>query len=127
MIRQAIVLADSNNQKLAKDFLAYLNQPEVISKYIKAAGGRYLPVNKKVLADPFWTDPADPHISKAVQPFLKEEIRLPYTVLNPAYSLVLKESIWGKALTKVVVDKLSPEQAADQAIAEIKQIFAEWN
>ena len=27
------------------------NQPEVLSKYLKAAGGRYLPVNKQVLAD----------------------------------------------------------------------------
>ena len=126
MIRQAIVLADSNNLKLAKNFLAYFNQPEVISKYIKAARGRYLPVNKKVLADPFWTDRADPHISTAVQPFLKGEIRLPYTVLNPAYSLVLKDSIWGKAITKVVLDHLSPEQAADKAIAQIKEIFEEW-
>jgi multiple sugar transport system substrate-binding protein len=40
---------------------------------------------------------------------------------------VLKDSIWGKALTKVVLDNLSPEQAADEAIAQIKQIFEEWN
>ena len=126
MIRQAIVFADSHNQKLAKDFLAYFNQPEVISKYIKAAGGRYLPVNKKVLADSFWTDTREPHISTAVLPFLKGEIRLPYTVLNPAYSIVLKDSIWGKALTQVVLDNLSPEQAADKASAQIKEIFAQW-
>ncbi|MGK7936757.1 MAG: ABC transporter substrate-binding protein [Xenococcaceae cyanobacterium] len=126
MIRQAIVLADSNKQKLAKDFLAYFNQPEVLSKYLKAAGGRYLPVNKQILTDTFWTDPADPHISTAIQPFLQEEITLPYTVLNPAYSIVLKDSIWGKALTKVVLDRRSPEQAADEAIAQIKEIFAQW-
>ena len=126
MIRQAIVLADSNQQKLAKDFLAYFNQPEVLSKYIKAAGGRYLPVNKQILTDTFWTDPADPHISTAIQPFLQEEITLSYTVLNPAYSIVLKDSIWGKALTKVIIDQRSPEQAADEAIAQIKEIFAQW-
>ena len=126
MIRQAIVLADSNKQKLAKDFLTYFNQPEVLSKYIKAAGGRYLPVNKQILTDTFWTDPADPHISTAIQPFLQEEITLPYTVLNPAYSIVLKDSIWGKALTRVVIDRHSPEQAADEAIAQIKKIFAQW-
>ncbi len=126
MIRQAIVLADSNKQKLAKEFLAYFNQPEVLSKYLKAAGGRYLPVNKQILTDTFWTDPTDPHISTAIQPFLQEEITLPYTVLNPAYSIVLKDSIWGKALTKVVLDRRSPEQAADEAIAQIKEIFAQW-
>ena len=126
MIRQAVVLSDSKNQKLAKDFLAYLIRPEIIGNYLKAAGGRYLPVNKKVLTDTFWTDPDDPHISTAVQPFLRGEITLPYTVSNPAYSLVLKDSIWGKALTKVVLDNLSPEQATDEAIAQIKEIFAEW-
>ena len=78
------------------------------------------------MADSFWTDTRDPHISTAVQPFLKGEIRLPYTVLNPAYSIVLKDSIWGKAFTKVVLDNLSPEQAADEAIAQIKEIFANW-
>jgi multiple sugar transport system substrate-binding protein len=126
MIRQAVVLTDSKNQKLAKEFLAYFNQPEVVGKYLKTAGGRYLPVNQKVLTDSFWTDPADPHISTAIQPFLKQQMRLPYTNLNPAYSLVLKESIWGKAIAKVVLDKLSPERAADEAIARIKQIFAQW-
>jgi multiple sugar transport system substrate-binding protein len=126
MIRQAIILADSNKQELAKDFLSYFNQPEVLSTYIKATGGRYLPVNKKVLADPFWTDPADPHISTAVQPFLKGEFRLPYTVLNPAYSLVLKNSVWGNAIAKVVSDKLPPQQAGDEAISRIKKIFTEW-
>ncbi|MGL6344393.1 MAG: ABC transporter substrate-binding protein [Waterburya sp.] len=126
MIRQAIVLADSKKQKLAKDFLTYLNQPEVLSKYIKATRGRYLPVNRQVLADPFWTDPADPHISTAVKPFLKGDFRLSYTVINPAYSLVLKNSIWGKAITRVAINKISPEQAADEAISKIQQIFAEW-
>jgi multiple sugar transport system substrate-binding protein len=126
MIRQAIILADSNKQELAKDFLSYFNQPEVLSTYIKATGGRYLPVNKKVLADPFWTDPADPHISTAVKPFLEGKMRLPYTVLNPAYSLVLKNSVWGNAIAKVVSDKISPEQAGDEAISKIKQIFTEW-
>ena len=126
LIKQAVVLSDSKNQNLAKDFLAYLIQPEVIGNYLKAAGGRFLPVNKQVWKDPFWTDPADPHVSSAAQSFIKEQTRLFYTVQNPAYSLVIKNSIWGKALTKVVLDNLSPEQAADEAIAQIKEIFAQW-
>ena len=126
LVRQAIILADAPNQKLAQEFLSYLIQPEIIGNYLKAAGGRFFPVNNKSWSDPFWTDPSDPHISKAAQPFLNQQTRLSYTSLNPAYSLVLKEGIWGQALNRIAVDKISPEQAADEALAKIKEIFEEW-
>ena len=102
------------------------NYPEVVSDYLKAAGGRFFPVNNKSWSDPFWTDPADPHISTAAKPFINQQTRLSHTALNPAYSLVLQEGIWGQALNDIVVDKISPEQAADKAIAQIKAIFKNW-
>jgi len=40
--------------------------------------------------------------------------------------MVLKENVWGKAIQRVLVDRSSLEQAADEAIARIKQIFAQW-
>ena len=126
LVRKAIILADAPNQKLAKEFLSYLIQPQIIGDYLKAAGGRFFPVNHKSWSDPFWTDPADPHISTAAQPFLNQQTRLSYTALNPAYSLVLKEGIWGQALNRIAVDNISAEQAADEAIAQIKEIFAQW-
>ena len=126
LVRQAIVLEDAPHQKLAKDFLSYFIQPKIISDYLKAAGGRFFPVNNQSWSDPFWTDPNDPHISTAAQPFLKQQTRLSYTALNPAYSLVLKKGVWGQALNRIAVDKISPEQAADEAIASIKKIFIEW-
>lgn len=127
LIRQAIILKDAPNQKLAQEFLSYLIQPEIIGDYLKAAGGRFFPVNDLSWKDPFWTDPRDPHISTAARPFLNQQTRLSYTVLNPAYSLVLKEGIWGQALNRIAVDKVAPERAADEAIAQIEAIFAEWN
>ena len=126
LVRQAVVFAESKNQKLAKNFLAYLIQPEIGGDYLKAAGGRFLPVHKLVWKDPFWTDPTDPHISTAAQPLIKGQTRLFYTAQNPAYSLVLKENVWGVALNRIVVDGISPEQAADRAIERIQQIFDEW-
>ena len=55
-----------------------------------------------------------------------EKSRLSYTSNNPAYSQVLEENIWGKTLNRIVVDRLSPEQAADEAIARIEEIFDQW-
>ncbi|PIG95357.1 ABC transporter substrate-binding protein [Gloeocapsopsis sp. IPPAS B-1203] len=126
LVRQVVIFAESQNLELAKDFITYLIQPKISGDYLKAAGGRTLPVHKLVWQDPFWTDPADPHISTAAQPLIKEQTRLFYTAQNPAYSVVLEENIWGDAIHKVVADGVSPEQAADEAIARIKQIFAEW-
>lgn len=125
-VRQAVLFAESNKQTLAKDFLAYLIRPEVTEDYLQAAGGRNLPVNKQVWKDPFWKDPTDPHISTAAKILIQGQTRPFYYVQNPAYSLVLNENIWGKALNKIVVDGISPEQAADEAIEQIKQIFNQW-
>jgi multiple sugar transport system substrate-binding protein len=126
LVRQAGIFAGSRNQSAAKEFLSYLIQPEIIENYLQSAGGRYLPVLTKLERSPFWTNTADPHISSATQLLNTGLTRSFYNIQNPAYSVVLEENIWGKTLNRIVVDQVSPEQAADEAIAQIKQIFAEW-
>ncbi|MDZ8186758.1 MAG: ABC transporter substrate-binding protein [Nostoc sp. ChiSLP02] len=125
-LRQAVLFADSQQQKKALDFLAYLVRSPVIGKYLKAAGGCNLPVMKPLWQDPFWKDPTDPHVSTAVKTITQGSTRLFPYVQNPAYSVVLEENIWGKALHRIIVDKISPEQATDEAIKQIKQIFSQW-
>ena len=49
-----------------------------------------------------------------------------YVVEHPAYSQVVAENVWGKAITRITVNQVSSEQAANQAIARIKEIFAQW-
>lgn len=127
LVREAIVLADAPHRELAKDFLAYLIQPEIIGNYLKAAGGRFFPVNDKSWSDSFWSDPGDPHISTAAKPFLNRQTRLSHTSLNPAYSLVLKEGVWGQALNRIVIDRVSADRAADEAIAKITELFQTWD
>ena len=125
-VQQVILLADSDNLEAAKDFLAYIIQPEINGKFLKVAGGRHSPVLKPVWQDSFWTDQNDPHVSTATHTFTKQPTRIYYTYQNPAYSIILKENVWGRALKKVLVEGISSEQATDEAIASMKQIFAEW-
>lgn len=125
-VQQVIVLEDSPHQKEAKEFLSYLIQPNTIGTYLKTAGGRHSPVLKSVWKDSFWTNPKDPHISIATHTFNSQPVRLFYTFDNPAYSLVLKENVWGKAIQKVIVEKVPSEQATDEAIKRVKEIFNEW-
>jgi hypothetical protein len=38
---------------------------------------------------------------------------------------VYGEHVWGRAVHRIVADGLTPEQAADEAIARVKQILSE--
>ncbi|WP_245562101.1 ABC transporter substrate-binding protein [Stanieria cyanosphaera] len=126
-IKQAVILRDSTHSNLAKEFLRYLIEPNILAEYIKASGIRNVPVQKPLWQDPFWQNSQDPYLTTTTKILTKCPTRLFYTERNPAYSVVLKNNVWGKALTKIVIDRITPEQAADNAIAEIKQIFANWN
>ncbi len=125
-VRQAVIIADSPNQAIAKEFLTYLIKPEVAGNYLKASGGRNLPILRSVWQDPFWRDPRDPHISMVAKTLNQGQTRLYAYVENPSYSGVLEENLWGKAIARIVVEKIPPEQAADEAIARIQQIFQKW-
>jgi len=127
MAEQSVIPVESKNQKLAKDFLKYIVQTEVMKKYLKNAGGRNSPVLQPVWKDPFWTNPQDPHISTVTKTLTRGNIRYFYVAQNPAYSRVLDKNIWGKAINRVIVNDITPEQATDAAILEIKQIYQEWN
>lgn len=125
-VKQAVIFASSKNQQAAKNFLSFLIQPENLGNYTKNSAGRQFPAMPQLLKDPFWKDPKDPHISVAAKQFTEGQTRPFYSVLNPAYVQVQEENVWGKALNRITIDNLSPEQAADEAITRIKNIFYEW-
>lgn len=125
-VKQVLTFTESKHPEAAKDFLSYLIQPENLGEYLEGSAGRYFPVMPQLLAQPFWQDESDPHISVAVKQFREGATRPMYQALNPAYSQVLAENVWGHALERVVVDDRSVAEAVDEAIARIKEIFAEW-
>jgi multiple sugar transport system substrate-binding protein len=45
---------------------------------------------------------------------------------NPANSQVFAENVWGKAMDRTIEDKWSSAKAADEAIARVKTIVAQW-
>ncbi|MBW4551808.1 MAG: ABC transporter substrate-binding protein [Aphanocapsa sp. GSE-SYN-MK-11-07L] len=125
LVRQAVIFKASRHQEQAKSFLRYLLRPDISNKYLKAAG-RSLPILIPVWKDPFWTNPADPHRSIVAKNLHRHQTRLYAYAQNPAYSMVSEQWVWGKAVSRIVEDKVSPEQAADETIANIKQIFQQW-
>ena len=126
LVEQAVIFNDAQHPELAKDFLAYITQPEVINEFLKESG-RHSPAHKSAYQDPYWTNSKDPHTSEVTETLTTSKIRPIYPANSPAYSMVLKENIWGQSLEKIALNNISPEQAADYAIARIKEIFAQWN
>jgi len=123
-VKKVVIFKESRNQEAAKSLLAYLIRPDNLAAYLKGAQGRYFPVMPELRDDPFWTDPEDPHISVSARDY-RQTRSFPQS-FNPAYSQVLSDNVWGQAIRAVVADGISPEAAADRAIAEIRAIFSDW-
>jgi multiple sugar transport system substrate-binding protein len=82
---------------------------------------------QKLLDQPFWLDPSDPHRMAAVMQVSSRPPNYDYTVAlgDWRHDTVWQEFTWGKAIHRVVVDGTSPEQAVDEAIARVKEILSE--
>lgn len=126
LVEQAVIFNDAEHPELAKEFLTYLTQPKVMNQFLKESG-RHSPVHTTAYQDPYWTNPQDRHISEVTKTLTKSNIRSIYPSNSPAYSIVLQENIWGQSLENIVLNGITSEQAADEAIARIKEIFAEWD
>ncbi|MEM8610816.1 MAG: ABC transporter substrate-binding protein [Cyanobacteria bacterium P01_H01_bin.105] len=123
-LKQAVILNKAMQQDMAKDFLAFLAQPNNLSTYTKGAQGRYLPVMPELFDDPFWKDKRDTHISVAVEQL--ENTRSAYQVLNPAYGEVAAQNVWGQVIQKMALGEFDSNLAADEAITAIQTIFDDW-
>jgi multiple sugar transport system substrate-binding protein len=125
LYRQAVVFAEANHHEMAKQFLTYFVNPDILNPYLKTSK-RNLPVTKTVLNDPFWGRSKDPHIATMIHVLTQELTRPTATAYHPAYSAVVSERVWTKAIHRILVDRISVEQASDEAIARVKQIFRQW-
>ncbi|MDJ0536873.1 MAG: ABC transporter substrate-binding protein [Xenococcaceae cyanobacterium MO_207.B15] len=125
LVEQAVIFTNSPHKQLAKNFLSYLMQPEISNQYLKDSG-RYSPTHEILYQDPYWNNLDDPHTSTVTKTLTKNLTRPIYPSKAPAYSLILKENVWGRSLEKILLDNVTPEVAADEAITRIKKIFAEW-
>jgi multiple sugar transport system substrate-binding protein len=123
-ISRAVVFRAGANPKLAGDFVRFLAEEGWLAHWLDFAGDRMLPPMRKLVEQPFWLDPSDPHrlraaISTLTQP--QQANNLGEWHLNR----VSRENVWGNAVHRIAAEGISPEQAVDEAIARIKQILAE--
>jgi multiple sugar transport system substrate-binding protein len=124
----ATVFKAGGHVPLAKEFVRFLVGEGWLAHYLEFSGERFLSPIPKLLQQPFWLDPSDPHRMAAVMQFENRPRSYDYSVVSgdPRHLVVDGERVWGKAVHRVAADGISPEQAVDEAIARIKQILSEY-
>jgi multiple sugar transport system substrate-binding protein len=127
IVLPALVFKDGGNVATAKDFVRFLVAEGWLMHYLNFSGERMLPSISKLLDQPFWLDPSDPHRMASAMQVSSRPLAHTYAVASGSWRHVRvdSENVWGKAVQRVAADGISPEQAVDEAIARIKQILAE--
>src|SRR4051812_22479355 len=115
----------AKNVAVAKDFLRYLIQPEVLNEYLKTGLGRRVPAMPSIVKnDPWWM--ADPHRKAyATQALLRPTVPV-FWAYNPAYAQVQNEHVWQTGWADIIQGGMTPQKAAEKAFKRIDDIFAKY-
>jgi multiple sugar transport system substrate-binding protein len=127
-LSHAVIFKAGKNPALAGDFVGFLAEEGWLAHWLDFAGDRWLPPMRKLVEQPFWLDPGDPHrMHAAIQILTRQHQYLGEGVRDNEVrsDRIGEEEVWGNAVHRVAVDGISPEQAVDEAIASIKQILSE--
>jgi multiple sugar transport system substrate-binding protein len=123
----AAVFKDGGHTATAKIFIRFLIAEGWLTHYLDFSGERMLPAMPKLLDQPFWLDPRDPHHMAAVMQVESRPTHYDYATVsgNWRYTLIEEQLVWPKAVHRVAADGATPKQAVDEAIARIKEILSE--
>jgi multiple sugar transport system substrate-binding protein len=123
----AVIFKDGGHVATAKEFVRFLAEGGWLAHWLTFAGDRYLPPMRRLVEQPFWLNPGDPHRMRAAIQILTRPHLIDAGVRDHEWQSdrISEENIWGKAVHRVVTEGISPEQAVDEAIARIKQILSE--
>jgi multiple sugar transport system substrate-binding protein len=122
----AVVFKDGDHSATAEAFVRFLVAEGWLAHYLNFSSERMLPPMQKLLDQPFWLDPSDPHRMAGVVQVSSRAMQYEYAQAGDVrHGRVYQECTWAKAIHRVAADGISPEQAVDEAIARIKQILSE--
>ena len=115
----------AKNVEVAKDFMKYWMQPNVMNENLKGGLGRWVPaIGQLVKDDPFWLQSSEPCLA----PYVKEAVLDPtipvFEGYTPAWGQLNAEQLWGQAHADVIKNAMTPSAAIDKAFKRAEQIFA---
>jgi len=121
----AVVFNAGGHVTTVHKFVRFLAAEGWLAHYLDFAGERMLPPMPKLLEQPFWLDPSDPHRMAAVMQVASRPMHHDYATVSGDWRYDRQENVWPKAINRIVTEGITPEQAVDEAIARIKQILSE--
>jgi multiple sugar transport system substrate-binding protein len=118
----------ARNPDVAKDFMKYFMQPQVMNENLKGGLGRWVPVIPSIVReDPWWTDSkSDPHRLAYVTEAVLNPTVPAYNGFNPAWGQVNAEQLWGQAHADVIKNGMTASAAVDKAFRRAETIFAKF-
>jgi multiple sugar transport system substrate-binding protein len=115
----------ARNVEVAKDFMKYFMQPEVMNQYLKSSLGRWVPaIGSIVKSDPWWLSDEDPHRKAYVTEASLGPTMPLFEGYSPAWGQANAEQLWGVAVADVIKNGMTPSQAIDKAFKRTEEIFA---
>jgi multiple sugar transport system substrate-binding protein len=123
----AVAFKDGGNVATVEAFVRFLLSEGWLMHYLNFSGERMLPPIPKLLDQPFWLDPSDPHRMAAAIQVASRPMAHNYAAAsgNFRHDLVEKANLWEETAHRVAKGELTAEQAVDEAIARIKEILSE--
>jgi len=122
----AVIPKGAKNVAVAKDFLKFFIQPQVLQAFIETGLGRWLPTMPELAKTAFWENPKDHHLKGYVQQGLLGPTQPDYYVYNPAMAEVYAQHVYSKAMIAVAKKGGKAADAIDIAFKEITEIFAKY-
>jgi len=117
----------AKNVEVAKEFIKYFIQPNVVNAFLKQGLGRWLPpMPELVKNDPFWLDPKDPHVAAYAKEGMLDPTVPNYPCFNPGYAECNAQQIWGIAEADIIREGMTPQAAADKALKRMGEILAKY-
>jgi multiple sugar transport system substrate-binding protein len=112
---------------VAGKFVRFLVEDGWLAHWLDFSGERFLSPMPKLLEQPFWLDPRDPHRMRSAMQFVIRPRLYDYSVASadPRHLQVDGERLWAQAVHRVAADGITPEQAVDEAITRIKESLGE--
>jgi multiple sugar transport system substrate-binding protein len=117
----------AQNPDVAKDFMKYSMQPEVLSKYLQGGLGRWaIPMPEFAKNDPFWGHNTDPHLKTYFHETLFGPTMPVYEAFSPALAQVNAEHVFQLGIANIATHGMAPEKAAEGALKRVEEIFAKY-
>ncbi len=114
------VPADGKSQKEAKTLIGCVMARENFVKYMQGSFRQMVPLFARPLDDPYWNTPGGKIIVDTVKQGHPVGWPGPTT---PAAAEVVSSNVLTDMITRVIVDKVTPEAAVDEANKRIKEIY----